>query len=177
MLKIIASIIALTTTTSAFAEIKIAIVDYTKIESEAMVAKDVRSQIENEHNTIQKNCSKDALEIEKEFKQLQSTAKVLSEAALQKKSSELKSKAETKDKECTLRLSKLEGQKNTAIEKINSHIRSIAMEVSVKDGYHLVIPSSGTIYSNNENVPDITRTVIEKLDSKVSKLDLSKLES
>jgi Skp family chaperone for outer membrane proteins len=150
---------------------KLAFIDIKRIESEAIVTKNLKKSFEDAGAKLDKEVEKERAQFEKKVEQFKKAAATLTNEANDKKQLELQAEAKKIELKLQSKATSIEEAKRNALDKINEKIKVIAEKISAKEGYEAVLTSTFVIYYPTS--ADITKSVISNLDKEMKTVPFS----
>jgi Skp family chaperone for outer membrane proteins len=148
-----------------------AIVDIKHVMDESEAAKSVRKEIDTLRQKFLDEVKETNKKLAARDKELASQKKVLSADAFKKKVDEFKSRIE-KEKESSNKKQKvMETAFMKALEAVKAETLKTVAEIAKEKNIDMVVPSSQLLYA--KNTADITLLVIERLNKKITKVDIN----
>jgi outer membrane protein len=169
-MRIQATILSLVFSFGVFAQ-EIAVLSYTKLETESKVSKNIAEQIKTRQNKLQSEVSSLQVTVQKKVEDLEKASAVLTGKALDQKKESLQKELLKMEEDLKKKAQKLEEIKNEALSEINETIKSITAEIARKKKYDVVLSDVSIIYSDSKM--DITNEVLQELDKKMPKIQIN----
>ncbi len=167
----ITTLLALTFAPAAFADaLPIATVNIQQVMHDSSAAKSVTDQLENKQKAFQVELKKKDEALQKEEQDLGKQKSVLSKEAFEEKTRAFRSKVTDIQKEVQSKKSLLDNAYARALNDIQKAINEIIADLAKEKSFQIAIPTSQLLYADNKL--DITAQVLERLNKKMSKLDV-----
>ncbi len=151
-------------------EFKYAVVDMSKLATEAKVFKSVQSQAKSLKDATDKKFQKEIQALQDEDKKLRESANNLSPTELKNKQKSLQVRYTNLQKNYRSDTMSLQKSVMSAERKIQEKLSRAVKDVAAGK-YEIVLTSNATLYY--DSAKDITKTVIKKLDSVISRVTIS----
>lgn len=150
---------------------KIAVVNYSRIESDSAVTKDITSQIQKKQEELQQEVQKIQSDVQAKVEDLEKSASILTAKALEQKKLNLQKALVKTDEDLKAKAQRLENIKNKTLLDLNNQIKEIVATIAKKQDYDFVLSESAVIYSDDKN--DITEDVLKELNKKVPSIKIN----
>lgn len=144
---------------------KIAVVDIKQIEEDAIVTKNLKSQIMKAAEELEKEVTTARADMEKKVSDLQKAASTLSAEAVEKRRNELQKEFLAVEGKLQEHDASIQEARMKALETINQKVKDIAKKLAEKREYEAVFASTFMIYY--PSAIDITKDVINELNSEM----------
>jgi Skp family chaperone for outer membrane proteins len=152
--------------------VSIAIVDVQRLIADSSAGKNIHEQLETRKASFLADLSKQEQTLRDEEKKLSDQKASLSQEEFAKKAKEFEKKLNETRKKAQDSKKSLEGSAVTALGKLRKEILNVVESVAKEKGYTIVLTSQSIVVAKDEN--DITAVVLEKLNTKISKITLEK---
>ncbi|QXK91627.1 OmpH family outer membrane protein [Neoehrlichia mikurensis] len=145
-----------------------------KIMTEALVMKDIRSQIDARRSDLQKEFSNREESLHKDEDELAKQKSILSSEAFNAKVSEFKKKVDDLQKDITNKRSELENMYISSIEQVHDKIKQISEDIAKTSNTNIVLfLMDNQVLFYDSNI-DISNQVLSKLNKELSRVDIKK---
>lgn len=148
----------------------IGIIDVDKIMNESLVMRDIQSKIEKKEDEYQKQVQKKRGELESEQKRIEGKKNILSKEAFEKEAESFEKKLDELKTFIDKKQNSLKKSSMEAMSKVNEKVRDIIDEIAKEKKLEVVIAAGQTLYY--ENNLDITEEVLQKLNKKITKVEM-----
>ncbi len=148
----------------------IAVVNIQLIMQDSTAAKSVRDQLESKQKAFQSEITKKEEQLQKEDQELGKQRSALSKDAYEEKVRAFRNKATDVQKEVQSKKAMLDGAFERALNEIQKVVTEIIVDMSKEKGFSTAIPTSQLLYADPKL--DITTEVLNKLNQKLSKIDV-----
>ena len=152
--------------------VKIATVDMQKIESSALVFKDLQEKMKQTEEKVGRDFMTKKKEIEKEFKTLENKRAVLSGEELQKKAKTIEEKYQKLQLDEKIAWQALDMARMNAIQDVQVSMNKAVNSVSGE--YDIIIPTGVALYIKKQKFDDLTSKVLNKLNSTLKTVNYEK---
>ncbi len=156
---------------TAYAEINIAVVDIEKILSDSKAAKSIKDQVDKKRKTFLDQVKKEEDKLRADQKALEDKRADLSQEELVKKIQEFETQRIEARKKIQDTKGKLDNGYTEAMNTLTKSIFEVCQEIANEQTIDLVITRQNIIVGSNSL--DITKTVMERLDTKLPSLTLN----
>lgn len=148
-------------------------IDADKILGEALVAKDIRSQLDRRRAELQGSFSSREERLRREEEDLIKQKSILSSEAFEAKVAEFKKSVESLNRDASVRMSELEGMFSNAMGQVYEKIQQISKRIAEENSSEIVLFMSKGQASYINSDADISEKVLEILNKDLSRVSLS----
>ncbi|MSP33325.1 MAG: OmpH family outer membrane protein [Rickettsiales bacterium] len=148
----------------------IAVLDIEKIAKESKAVHDIQARVSNKQEEFQKEITKEQSKLEAEQKKLESKKSTFSKEGLEKEQKSFEKKVDALKALVEKRQASLKKASADSMAKVNDKMKDIIAEIAKEKQLNLIIPSSQVVFSTESL--DISAEVLEKLNKKVTKIDV-----
>jgi len=149
---------------------EIAVLDVEKIVKESSAMRDIQSKVTKKQTDYQKDVDKKQKALEADQKRIEGKKNVLTKEALEKEVTEFDKKVEDLKQFVDSKQNVLKKASLDAMSKVNDKIKDIISEIAKERKIDVIIPAAQSLYY--EESLDISAEVLEKLNKKVTKVDV-----
>ena len=154
---------------SAFAN-EVAVLDIEKIAKESKAVHDIQARVSKKQDEFQKEITKKQTDLESEQKKLEAKKNILSKEAFEKEQKSFEKKIDALKELVDKRQNTLKKASTDSMAKVNDKMKDIIGEIAKEKGLNLILPASQVVFSADSL--DISAEVLEKLNKKVTKIDV-----
>lgn len=154
---------------NAFAN-EIAVLDIEKIAKESKAVHDIQNKVTKKQEEFQKEITKKQTSLESDQKKLEAKKNILSKEALEKEQKEFEKKIDSLKELVDKRQNSLKKASADSMAKVNDKMKEIIAEIAQERALTLILPTSQVVFSADKL--DISSEVLEKLNKKVTKIDV-----
>lgn len=148
----------------------IAVLDIEKIAKEAKAVHDIQGKVAKKQEDYQKEINKKQAELESDQKKLENKKNILAKEAFEKEQKEFEKKIETLKVFVEKKQNSLKKASTDGMAKVNDKMKDIIAEMAKEKDLQVILPASQVVFSvDNLN---ITEEVLEKLNKKITKVDV-----
>ena len=164
----------LTANISVADELKVAVVDISRIEQNALITKDLMKKAQAKEKEISKQLETKRSKLEKDLKDLESKKAVLSREAMEKQATKLQQDYMQAQIDEKVYAQAFEMVRMSSMGEIQQYAQQAVNKVA--DGkYDVVLPTASLMYYNTKKFDDITSDVIDKLNGISKTINFDKL--
>ncbi|ACZ48937.1 putative outer membrane protein OmpH [Anaplasma centrale str. Israel] len=147
-------------------------IDSERVLSEALVAKDIRAQLDRRRTELQGTFTRRGEELRKGEEELIKQKSILSSEAFDAKVAEFRKEVDSLNRDAAAKMSELEGMYSGAMEQVYGKIQQISKQLAGKFGATIVlfIPKGQVAYV--EGTADISEQVLETLNRDLSRVSM-----
>lgn len=154
---------------SSFAS-DVAVLDIEKIGKESKAVLDIQAKVVKKQEEFRKEITKKQTSLQSDQKKLEAKKNILSKEAFEKEQREFEKKIDSLNELVEKRQNTLKKAQEDSTTKVNDKMKEIITEIAKEKQLSLIIPASQTVFSA-DNL-DISNEVIEKLNKKITKVDV-----
>lgn len=156
---------------SCFAASNIAILDIEGVLAKSLAAKNAAEQIKKKMEAYQIEINAKSNELKREQNDLVKQSQILTQEVLQAKQKSFVAKIDNLEKEVEAKKKELDQLYVSAISEIEKNIKIIIADISIKQNFNIILAKDEIIYAHE--VHDLTEQVVEALNKKITKVELS----
>ncbi|KAF2282090.1 hypothetical protein GH714_042914 [Hevea brasiliensis] len=147
-------------------------IDSEKVLGEALVAKDIRAQLDRRRTELQSTFSRRGEELRKGEDELIKQKSILSSEAFEVKVAEFRKEVDSLNRDAAAKMSELEGMYSGAMEQVYNKVQQISKRLAGELGATIVffIPRGQVAYV--EDSADISERVLEALNKDLSRVSM-----
>lgn len=149
---------------------EIAILDVEKIVKESTAMRDIQSKVSKKQTEYQKEVDKKQKALEAEQKKIEGKKNVLSKEALEKEVATFEEKVEDLKQFVDTKQNNLKKASLDSMSKVNDKIKDIISDIAKEKNIDVILPAAQSLYY--KETLDISAEVLEKLNKKVTKIDV-----
>jgi len=147
-----------------------AVLDIEKIAKESKAVHDIQGKVSKKQDDFQKEITKKQSDLESDQKKLEAKKTILSKEAFEKEQKAFEKKIDSLKDLVEKRQNSLKKASTEAMNKVNDKMKEIITEIAKDKELNLILPSSQVVFSAESL--DISAEVLEKLNKKVTKMDV-----
>lgn len=148
----------------------IAVLDIERIAKESKAVHDIQAKVSKKQDEFQKEITKKQTEVESDQKRLEAKKTTFSKEGFEKEQKAFEKKIDALKELVEKRQNSLKKASADSMVKVNDKMKDIISEIAKEKELNLIIPSSQVVFSADSL--DISAEVLEKLNKKVTKVDV-----